>query len=143
MESATTMEPAPSSRWGEAMESTAATHRGAAAESTVKSDSASTIEGWPATIESRSSAIESATAVEAMEPWTRADEHAAGKIVRAVVAIRCAGIRGVPVVAIGADRCRPDIGWGNVAWPESNSDPNLRMGRARHNHAKAEQNCVF
>src|ERR1700688_3223643 len=87
MKSSATVEPAPSSRWGEAMEYTAATDRGAAAESTVKSSSAATIKCWPAAIKSRSSTVESATAVEAMEPWTRADKHAAGKIVRAIVAI--------------------------------------------------------
>jgi hypothetical protein len=139
MKSSATLEPAPSSRWDEAMESTAAPDRGSAAESTVKSIPAATIEGWPPAIEPRPSAVESATAVEAMEPWARADEYAAGKIVRAIVAIRRAGIRGIPVIAIGADRGRPDVGWGNVPWPKSNSNPNLRVGRARHNHANPEQ----
>lgn len=143
MKSCAAVEPAPFSRWGEAMESTAATDRGAASESIVKSIPAATIEGWPATIEPRPPAVESATAVEAMEPWTRADEHAAGKIVRAIVAIRRAGIRGIPVIAIGAGRSRPNVGWGHVPWPKSNSNPNLRVGRARHNHAKPEQNCVL
>jgi hypothetical protein len=143
MESSATVEPAPPSRWSEAMKSTAATHRGAASESTVKSIPAATIEGWAATIEPRPPAVESATAVEAMEPWTRADEHAAGKIVRAIVAIRRAGIRGVPVIAISADRGRANVGWGYVPWPKSNANPNLRVSRARHYHAKPEQYSVL
>ncbi|OLB20643.1 MAG: hypothetical protein AUH16_04520 [Acidobacteria bacterium 13_2_20CM_57_7] len=73
--------------------------------------------------------IETATVVTAMsvvavEPRARPDENAADEIVRAVIAIRRAGIRVITIVAISADRGRPYIRRAN-----SNADDHsLGMG---------------
>jgi hypothetical protein len=116
----------------------AAANGSAAAEPTVETGSATTIDGRPAAFKSRPAAVEPATAVVAStEPRTRADKSAPDKVVRAIVAVRRACIRGIPIVAVGADRSWPD-----VAWHNSNSHPNLCMGRAPHNHAKPEQNRI-
>jgi len=143
--SAASVEPAPSSGWGETMESTTAAHSCAASESTIESRSATAVKGRPATIKSWPAAIESATAIEAMEPRPRTNKHAAGKIIRPVVAVGRAGIRGIPVVTVGTDRSRPNVAWCNVARPASKSDsnPDLRVRGARHYHAKPEQHCIF
>jgi hypothetical protein len=77
------------------------------------------------------SAVEAATTVETMEPRTRANKHATGKIVRAVVSVGRACVRGVPIVAIRADRGRAKL------------NCNLRMGCPCNNHEKPEQNNVL
>jgi hypothetical protein len=133
VEVTSTSEPGPSTRWCETVEPTASARYGAAAESAVKSDSAASIKCRPAP-------IESAPSVEAMEPGTRANKHAPGKIIRPIVAVRRARVRRVPVVAVGAYRSGTD-----VAWPESNSNPDLRMGssRPRYQHEKPEHHSVL
>ncbi len=54
--------------------------------------------------------VESGTPVESMKPWARADKDTTHKIVWTVVAVRCASIRVIPIVAIGAYRSRAYIG---------------------------------
>jgi len=133
MEATPTAEPGPTTRWGETVESTASARYGAAAESAVKSDSAASIKCRPAP-------VEPAASVEAMEPGTRANKHAPGKIIRPIVAVRRARVRRVPVIAVGAYRS-----WTDVAWPKSNSNPDLRMGssRPRYQHEKPEHHSVL
>jgi hypothetical protein len=87
--------------------------------------------------------IESAAVVTAVEPGTRADEHAPCEVIRTVVPVRRASIRWIPVIAIGANRRRR-----NVSRPNSdpNSKPNLRMGSTPctcNHYQKREQNSVF
>src|ERR1700686_1213781 len=48
-----------------------------------------------------------ATSVIPVIPGTGADKYAADKVARPVVTIGCAGIRGVVIVAVGADRRWP------------------------------------
>jgi hypothetical protein len=70
----------------------------------------------PATaIVSAPSTVEAATTVEAVEPRTRANKHSPGKIIRAVVAVRRACVRGIPIIAIRANRSRHNIGRFSVA----------------------------
>jgi hypothetical protein len=45
----------------------------------------------------------------AAEPRAGTDEETTGEPARTVVSIRCAGIRVIPVVSIGADRSRADV----------------------------------
>lgn len=91
---------------------------------------------WSASIEARTP-IESGVApisrmsVEAVEPRSGADEDAADKPLRPVVAIRCACIRRVGIVAVGAHRRRADRT--NVS--RANSD-----GHRPHSHANAHAN---
>jgi hypothetical protein len=54
--------------------------------------------------------VESGTPVEPMKPWARANKDAAYKVVWTVVAVRCASIRVISIVAIGAYRSRAYIG---------------------------------
>jgi hypothetical protein len=75
-----------------------------------------------------------------MEPWTGTHEHAPVKVVRAVIAIRCARIWGIPVVSIGTNWSRTNVGWTKT---DPYSDPDLRVGCPRHNHAKPEQNSIL
>jgi hypothetical protein len=84
--------------------------------------------------------IEPAAAIESVEPRAGADKCSAHEIVRTVVAIGRAGIRRVVIIAIRANRRRP-----NVRRPhsESNSDSNLRAGGSRDSHAEPEQHRVF
>lgn len=56
-------------------------------------------------------------AVESMEPWARSDEHSARKPFRAVVAVRCARVRRIGIVAIGANRRRTH---NNRCWAYAN-----------------------
>ena len=146
MKSASTMEVAPSAFWAETAEPTTAAHRGLAAES-ITMPSAFTMEFTAtaesvfmpvptATVKRRPATIESATAVEAMEPRTRANKHATSKIIRAVVAVRRARVWGIPVVAIGAYWGRAYVGWAKL-------NSNLRMCGPCYNHEKPEQNSVL
>jgi hypothetical protein len=97
-----------------------------------------------ATVVATLSAIIAAT-IEAMEPGPCTNKDAAVKIIRAVVAVRCARVGRIPEVAICADWCRLDEDWSSVDWPDSNSysNPYLRMGCPRHNHEKPQKNCVL
>jgi len=88
-----------------------------------------------AAINRRPTAIKSTPAVIAMEPRTRANEDATRKVVGTVVAVRRTGIWGIPIIAVGACRGRPDVARSNS---NTNSHPNLRMGGSRHYHAKPE-----
>jgi hypothetical protein len=89
-----------------------------------------------ATIVPTPSAVEAATTVEAVEPRTRANKHAPCKIIRAIVAVWRAGVGGIPIVAIRADRGRANVGWAKL-------NGNLRMGCPCNNHEKPEQNSVL
>lgn len=97
---------------------------GIAAGSTVKSarsrtaETRSAVEDGPAV---------PAASVEAVEPWAGADKNPAGKVARAIVAVRSAGVRSEPIVTIGADRSRTDE-------DRANLNRNLCMGSARRHH---------
>jgi hypothetical protein len=133
------MEATAATRRREAVESATSTDRRAAAKSSIMPFPAVAIKAWPATVEPRP-AIEPATAVETVEPRTGAHEHAPREVVRAVIAIWCACIWGIPVVSIGANWSRTNVGWSIT---DSYSDPDLRVGCPRHNHAKPEQNSIL
>jgi hypothetical protein len=45
----------------------------------------------------------------AVEPRASTDEQATGEVARTVVTIRCAGVRVIPIVAVGADRSWADV----------------------------------
>ena len=135
----TTVEPAPAVEASSI--STAKPATTPATESAVITVPATAIEPRPTAIKSAATVI----AVAAMEPRARSNENTACKVIGAIIPVRCAGIRRIAVVAIRADGGRPNIIWPNVTWPDSDSysKPNLRVGSARHNHAKPEQNRVF
>jgi hypothetical protein len=82
------------------------------------------------------SSVEAATTIEAMEPRTRANKHATGKIVRAVVSVRRACVGGISIVAIRADWSRANVGRAKL-------NCNLRIGCPCNNHEKPEQNDVL
>jgi len=67
---------------------------------------------------------EAVPAVEAVEPRTRADERAADKVVRAVVAVRRARVWVVAVVTISAGGSRSNI---SRTWRNPEPDHDLRM----------------
>src|SRR6266446_838599 len=64
--------------------------------------------------------------IETVVPRAGADEDSAVEPVRTIVAVGGAGIRGIPVIAIRADRRNIAITSAN-----SNSNPNLRLRRSR------------
>jgi hypothetical protein len=159
MKAATTVELAPSMRRRETMESPASAHGCAAAgpftmpsafsmkfaataESVIMSVPTASIVARPATVK-LATTIEATAAVETMKPRTRANKHAPGKIVRTVVAVWRACVWGIPIVAIGTDWRRLDVGRPNGGRPESHCNPNLRVGCTRHNHANPKQNSVL
>jgi hypothetical protein len=78
-------------------------------------------------------------AMEATEPGTRADKNAGIKIVGAVIPVRCARVRVIPIVAIGAAGRRTD-----VARTNSNANSKLRVGSgACEDHEKPKQTDIF
>jgi hypothetical protein len=84
----------------------------------------------------------------AVEPWAGADEDAAGKVARTVVAVRRAGVWVLSVVAIGADGCRANISRATHAYAHSdaaysNADSHplcMRIRRERCQGANQSQN---
>ena len=101
-----------------------ATEAWIAMESTAKSARTGTTETSAAT-EDRSRV--EAAAIEAVKPGTRADKYPAGKILRAIVAVRSAGVRSKAVVAVRANGSRTN---------EERTNPNrhLCIGSTRHHH---------
>lgn len=80
-----------------------------------------------------------ATAIEPMEPWPRADENSAHKIIRAVISVGRAGVRIIAVVAVGAYRR-----WASVnRSTNSNADSNLRVGGTCRQHENPKQDHVL
>lgn len=74
-------------------------------------------------------------AIKSAEPWASADENAADKPLRPVIAIRRACVWRVWIVAVRADR-RPRVhGRANA---DSNSNTHLRISRARHHRCKRD-----
>ena len=84
--------------------------------------------------------VEAATIVAAVEPRAGADEDAADEVVRSVVAVRCAGVRIVAVVTVGAGRRRAD---GAVNWAYPDADANLRVGAARGKKQNSQQSNIL
>ena len=70
--------------------------------------------------------IETGPPIKAVVPRAGADEDSAVEPVRTIVAVGGAGIRGIPVIAIRADRRNIAITSAN-----SNGNPNLRLRRSR------------
>jgi len=82
-----------------------AANRAATSESTTVKATTTTVEPGPKTTSAKAGTSEEAAA----EPRACADEKAAREPARAVVAIRRAGVRVIPVVAVGANGSRTDI----------------------------------
>ncbi len=78
-------------------------------------------------------AIETAPVIGVI-PGAGTDKHAVNKVVRAVVAIRRATIRVIPVVAVGADRSRPVV-------RRTNSDADKHSLCMRRNRRREHANC--
>jgi hypothetical protein len=74
------------------------------------------------------STVVAVAVVTPVEPGTCADEDAASKVVRPIVAVGSTGVRIVAVVTVSADRRGAD---GSVNGTDSNSNANLRVGVAR------------
>jgi hypothetical protein len=74
-----------------------------------------------------------AATIKAMEPRTRADKHSAGKVIRAVVTVGCAGIRRIVIIAVGTSGRRA-----NVTWADSHDNLGIcstsRQEREESNH---------
>jgi len=85
-------------------------------------------------------AVEAATIVAAVEPRAGADEDASNEVVRAVVAVRSAGVRIVAVVTVSAGRSRAD---GAVNRAYADADANLRVGVARSKKQNSQQCNIF
>src|SRR5215813_4165412 len=87
--------------------------------------------------------VESTTVVTTMEPRTRADEHATHEPVRSVVAIGCARVWRITVVAVGANRSRTisvSVSRGIVTAPVSHAHRNtLRARLTRAKQANSHQ----
>jgi hypothetical protein len=85
--------------------------------------------------------------VEPVEPGPRPDEHAARKIVRSIVAVRCACIWGIPVVAVCAGGRRPDVNrrWphGPNAYAKPHRDLCMSSSRPRDKRQKPHCECIF
>ena len=81
-----------------------------------------------------------AAAVVPVIPGAGADKDTADEVVRAVVAVGCAGVWIVAVVAVGADRSRAD-GAVNGAYPDGNA--NLRVGITRGKKQNSQQCNIF
>ena len=80
-------------------------------------------------------------AVEAVEPRTRADKNAAIEVCWPVVAVGCAGVWVISVVAVGAVGRRTDVSRRrNIARTNSNAyaKSHLGIGRARENYQQPE-----
>ena len=77
-------------------------------------------------------------AMEAMEPWTRANKDPAGEPLGPIEAIGRASIRVIVVVAIRANRGRPYVGWADS---DSHAEPNDRGMRGRRRHQANTQNA--
>jgi hypothetical protein len=84
-------------------------------------------------------------AMEAVEPWSRADENAAHEISRGVIPVRRAGVGVIPIVAIRTARRRTHVNRSrNVCRANSDADADSNLGvsgRRRHagkNHEKPE-----
>jgi hypothetical protein len=58
-------------------------------------------EAWP---EESRAPNKARTSIEAVKPWARPDEHAAGEVVRSVVAVGRAGVRVIAIVAVSTGR---------------------------------------
>ena len=129
------------------MESAAFANGSAAAETSVTAFPAATVETRTSAIESRTTSIVSASAVEPMKPWTRAHEHAPIKIIRAIVTVRRARIWRVSIIAIGANRRPLHVGWPTVNWPDSysNTKSDLRVGssRPRNRNKESQHHSIF
>ena len=78
--------------------------------------------------------------VVAVIPGAGADEDTVHKIIRAVVAVRRAGVGIISVVAIGANRGRANDHWAT----DCHADTHLRIGAAsRGEEQNSKQSCVF
>ena len=119
--------------YGAATESAIATETFVAAEtvSTPTRASAESRTSTPTRASPAGTTVEAASAVEAVEPRAGADEDAADEVVRAVVAVGCARVRSVRVVAVSADRS-----W--THWTDTNSEGDLRVRGAYRNHEQSK-----
>src|SRR6266566_909327 len=64
------------------------------------------VKAWAAI---KTTTVVTVTSVIAMKPRPRANENTADEVVRAVIAIGCAGVGVITIVAISTDRSRPYI----------------------------------
>jgi hypothetical protein len=125
-EAFTTMEPSA------AVEALVPVEFTAAIPSAFPTKSAATAEPITVTVPTATAVV--AATVEAMEPGPCANEHAAVKVIRPVIAIWCAHVWRILIVAIGAYWRRPNVGWAKL-----NCD--LRMGGPSpcYDHKKPDQ----
>ena len=82
--------------------------------------------------------VESAFAVEAMKPGSRADEHTIVKIVRAVIPVGSAVVRSVIVISVRANRRRP-----HIDRADADRHAHLRVGRSCSHYQDSKQNRVL
>jgi hypothetical protein len=129
---ASAMEPASTVKSTAAMEFTAAARR-----YTVVSTAKST-PNWTAETRApvKAGARSKAATIEAVEPRTCADEDPSGKVARAIVSVRCAGIRSVPVVTIRAYRSC-------TGKDRPNPNRDLRIGCTDHDREKSYQSHIL
>src|SRR5271169_356895 len=127
-----TVESASATNFASTVESATTMHFASAMESANRP-----MNDWPVPEASKSrSADEARAPIESMEPWTRADEKAAAKPTRPIVAIRRARVRSIRVVAVSANR-RAHHNGRRRADPHSNHHP-LRMRERSRNQANAK-----
>src|ERR1035437_10243266 len=85
------------------------------------------------------SGVETRTAMKAMEPGTGANKDSAQEPTGSIVAVRCAGVRVIGVVAIGAHRGWAHVNRSGVRRTHSNCHSNAGGVCGRRNHqAKAK-----
>ena len=78
----------------------------------------------PAALTIAAFALAAAEAIAAVEPWAGSNEDAAYEVIRAIEAVRSAGIGGVIVVTVLAD-WRTCIPASVVAWADADANRNL------------------
>jgi hypothetical protein len=120
---------------GTTAETTAASAEATAIEATATAETASaTSESRPVkAAPTEAATVESTTSIETMEPRASPDEESVYKPIGAVVAVRCAIVGVIAVVAVGASRT-----WTQIDRVNSNANRNLRMGR---NCRREHTNC--
>jgi hypothetical protein len=99
---------------------------------------------WPVTIPGSISitgaTIIAVSVIAAVIPRASADEHAAYKPVRSVIAIRRAGVGIISVIAIRADGSCTDA---RIHWADADAHGNLRVCGPRRKQQNPQQCCIF
>lgn len=135
MRTATAVESVTTVEFATALKSTIAAKITVAAEVTVAAKVSITAESTAAP---EIVAIDKRASTETMKPRPGTDENSADKILRAIVSVGRASVRGIRVVAVGTYRR-----WTKIAGAYSDGNPHLRVSPARRKNQKSEHCRIF